>query len=133
MPRNVAVAPNNHPMMRVSEEEFTAFVEQAMERLPPELVELLDNIAVVVENEPEPELLLDMGMADGEELLGLYQGVPITEREHGYSALPDQVVLFRLPLLRISRNRRELIREVRQTLAHELGHYFGWSDEEMPY
>ena len=119
--------------MRVSEEEFTALVEQAMERLPPELVDLLDNIAVVVEDEPDPELLLEMGMAEDEDLLGLYQGVPITEREAAYSALPDQVVLYRLPLLRASRNRRELIREIRQTLAHELGHYFGWSDEEMPY
>ncbi len=104
-----------------------------MERLPPEFAELLENIAVVVADEPEPGLKREMGMGEDEELLGLYQGVPLGERETGYCELPDQVVLYRGPLVRISRNRRELIREVRDTLVHELGHYFGLSDEEMPY
>ena len=119
--------------MRVSEDEFEALVERALDRLPPEFAELLDNIVVVIENEPEPELKRDMGMDDEEELLGLYQGVPFGERNSTYSALPDQVSLYRGPLVRISRDRRELIREVRDTLVHELGHYFGLSDEEMPY
>ena len=119
--------------MRVSEHEFEALVERAFERLPPEFAELLDNIAVVVEDEPDPELLREMGMDEDDELLGLYLGVPLGERHSGYSALPDQVVLYRLPLVRVSRNRRQLIREVRDTLVHELGHYFGLSDEEMPY
>ena len=119
--------------MRVSEDEFEALVERALDRLPPEFAELLDNIVVVIEDEPEPELKRDMGMDDEEELLGLYQGVPFGERNSAYSALPDQVSLYRGPLVRISRDRRELIREVRDTLVHELGHYFGLSDEEMPY
>lgn len=119
--------------MRISEDEFTALVERAMEGLPSEFAELLDNIAVVVEDEPEPELLREMGMAADEDLLGLYTGVPLAEREAAYAGLPDQVVLYRLPLVRICRDRRELIREVRDTLVHELGHYFGLSDEEMPY
>ena len=119
--------------MRVSEDEFEALVERAFERLPPEFAELLDNIAVVVEDEPDPELLREMGMDENDELLGLYFGVPLGERHSGYSALPDQVVLYRLPLVRVSSNRRQLIREVRDTLVHELGHYFGLSDEEMPY
>ena len=74
-----------------------------------------------------------MGMDEEEELLGLYQGVPFGERDSAYSSLPDQVFLYRGPLVRICRDRRELIREVRDTLVHELGHYFGLSDEEMPY
>ena len=119
--------------MRVTEDEFAALAERAIDRLPPEFAELLENIAVVVEDEPDPELKREMGMEQEEELLGLYLGVPMGERETGYSALPDQVVLYRGPLVRISRNRRELIREVRDTLVHELGHYFGLSDEEMPY
>ncbi|MEM7351258.1 MAG: metallopeptidase family protein [Acidobacteriota bacterium] len=104
-----------------------------MDNLPAEFAELLDNIAVVVEDEPEPELLREMGMGEDEDLLGLYTGIPLSEREAAYSALPDQVVLYRLPLVRISRDRRELIREVRDTLVHELGHHFGLTDEEMPY
>ncbi len=119
--------------MRVTEEEFAALVERAMDRLPPEFAELLENIVVVMEDEPDPELKREMGMDEEEELLGLYLGVPLAERETAYSALPDQVALYRGPLVRISRNRRELIREVRDTLVHELGHYFGLSDEEMPY
>ena len=119
--------------VRVSGDEFAALVERALERLPEEFAELLDNIAVVIEDEPEPGLKQDMGMDADEELLGLYQGVPFGERDSGYSALPDQVSLYRGPLVRVSRNRRELIREVRDTLVHELGHYFGLSDDEMPY
>ena len=120
-------------IMRVSEEEFEALVERAMDRLPPEFAELLENIVVVIEDEPEPGLKREMGMDEEEELLGLYLGVPLVERETAYSALPDQVALYRGPLVRISRNRRELLREVRETLVHELGHYFGLSDEEMPF
>lgn len=119
--------------MRVTEDEFEALVQRAMENLPPEFAELLDNIAVVVEDEPEPGLKQEMGMDEEEELLGLYRGVPLAERESAYCALPDQVSLYRGPLVRISRNRRELLREVRETLVHELGHYFGLSDEEMPF
>lgn len=119
--------------MRVTEHEFETLVERAMEQLPPEFAELIENLVVVVEDEPEPELKRDMGMDDDEELLGLYQGIPFGERESSYSALPDQVSLYRGPLLRVSRNRRELLREIRETLTHELGHYFGLSDDEMPY
>ena len=119
--------------MRVSNEEFQALVERATDKLPAEFAELIDNVVIVVEDEPEPEILAEMGFEPGEELLGLYQGVPLTERETGYFALPDQVSLYRGPLCRISRDRRELIREIRDTLVHELGHYFGLSDEEMPY
>lgn len=119
--------------MRVTMDEFETLVERALEQLPPEFAELLDNIAVVVEEEPEPELLREMGMDEDEELLGLYRGVPLGERETGTFALPDQVSIYRQPLLRVCRSRRELIREVRDTVVHELGHYFGLSDEEMPY
>ena len=119
--------------MRIPPEEFDALVQRAMDQLPEQFAELLDNVVVVVEDEPDPEDLREMGFGPGEELLGLYRGVPLTERETGYFALPDQVSLYRGPLLRICSTRRELIREVRDTLVHELGHYFGLSDEEMPY
>ena len=119
--------------MRVGPEEFEFFVEKALDQLPPEFAELLDNVAVVVEDEPESELLREMGIRADDELLGLYRGIPLIDRETAYCELPDQVVLYRLPLLRISEDRRELIREVRDTLVHELGHHFGLTDEEMPY
>ncbi len=119
--------------MRVALEEFEFLVEKALDQLPEEFAELLDNVAVVIEDEPDQETLEEMGIPEDDELLGLYRGVPLAERETGYFELPDQVTLYRLPLVRISRDRRELIREVRDTLVHELGHHFGLTDEEMPY
>ena len=119
--------------MRVSTEEFEALVERALEQLPPEFGELLDNVVVTVEDEPRPDDLAEFEDLEDDELLGIYRGIPLSERDSFYSALPDQVVLFRGPLTRYCRDRRELIREVRDTLVHELGHHFGLSDEEMPY
>lgn len=119
--------------MRVPLEEFETLVERALDQLPEEFGRLLDNIVVTVEDEPDPEELASMGFDPDEELLGLYRGVPLSERDVEYFALPDQVVIYRQPLLRMCRNRRELIREVRDTVVHELGHHFGLSDEEMPY
>lgn len=120
-------------MLRVPPEEFDVLVEKAIADLPEEFARLVRNVVIVVEEEPDPEVLAEMGFEQDEELLGLYQGIPLTERGAVYDGLPDQVSLYRQPLLRYCRSRRELIREVRDTLVHELGHYFGLSDEEMPY
>ncbi len=123
--------------MRVSMEEFEALTERALDLLPAEFGELLDNVVIVVEDEPSTEdlaILPDEDEPPGpDDLLGIYRGVPLSVRETSYCELPDQVALFRGPLVRMCRDRRELIREVRDTLVHELGHHFGLSDEEMPY
>lgn len=123
-----------NPLMRVPPEEFEALVEQALAGLPEEWADLLDNVAVMVEDEPDPEDLEAMGMDPGEDLLGLYQGVPLDERNTFYmGALPDRVILYRGPILRTCENRRDVIREIRDTLVHELGHHFGMEEEDMPY
>lgn len=119
--------------MRVPPEEFEALVEQALEGLPEEFAEILENVAVMVEEEPDPEDLEALGMEPGEELLGLYQGQPLTVRDSFYTALPDRVIIFRGPILRSCDNRRQVIREVRDTVIHELGHHFGLEEEDMPY
>lgn len=122
------------PLMRVPPEEFEALVEQALAGLPEEWADLLDNVAVMVEDEPDPEDLEAMGMNPEDELLGLYQGVPLAERDTFYmGALPDRVILYRGPILRACDNRRDVIREIRDTLVHELGHHFGMEEEDMPY
>lgn len=123
-----------HVALRMSPEEFEWAVEQALEGLPPEFVELLDNVVVTVEDEPAADDLVSVGLdPERDELFGLYQGVPFSERGTHYAALPDRVVIFRGPILRACRSRREVIREVRDTVVHELGHYFGLGEEEMPY
>ena len=120
--------------MRVPPEEFEALVQKALDGLPEDLAALLDNVAVVVEEEPTAEDFEVVGLDPREdELLGLYTGVPLAERDSFYSALPDKVALFRGPILRVCRSRREVVREVQDTLVHELGHHFGLEEHEMPF
>lgn len=119
--------------MRISIDEFEALVAKALDAMPDEFASLLDNIAVVVEDQADAEVLADVGLEHPDELLGLYQGIPLTERDSSFAALPDQVVIYRLPIVAICRDRREVIREVRDTLVHEIGHHFGLSDDDMPY
>lgn len=121
-------------MLRMSPEQFEEVVGEVLDTLPPELAEAIDNVFVVVEDEPTEEELLDVGLdPERDTLFGLYQGVALPERDPGaYSALPDRIVVYRLPLLEECRSRRELLREIRDTVVHELGHYFGLPEEELP-
>lgn len=120
--------------MRIPPEEFESLVEKALEDLPEEFGDLLDNVVVLVEDEPDPEDLEALGMEPGEELLGLYQGTNRLERDSYYNAaLPDRILIYRGPILRRCDTRREVIREVRDTVVHELGHYFGMEEDQMPF
>lgn len=121
--------------IRLSREQFEELVEKALDSLPDDLVALLDNVAVMVEEEPSAEDLAEVGMEPDEddELFGLYHGVNLLERGSEYSALPDRVTIFRGPILRACTSRREVVREVRDTVVHELGHYFGMEEDQMPY
>ena len=119
--------------MHVSPSEFESLVEEALANLPPEFAELLENIAVVVEEEPSSD---DLQLLDGpqSELLGVYRGVARTVRTYDMlPTLPDQIAIFRRPILRISRTRHQAIHEIRDTVIHELGHYFGLDDHDMAY
>ena len=119
--------------MHITRSEFVSLVEQALAGLPPQFSKLLENIAVIVEEEPSDEDL-DLLEDDDGELLGIYRGVALTERTHDMlPMLPDQIALFRGPILRVARTRNEVVDEVRDTVIHELGHYFGLSDDEMVY
>ena len=120
--------------MRIRREDFERLVGRALDALPEEFARAMENVAVVVEDEPSDELLLDMGMdPEYDDLLGLYQGVPLPERETGYSALPDRIVIYRGPICRATDTRLQAIREIRDTVVHELGHHFGFEEDELPY
>ena len=114
-------------------EEFEAAVEEALARIPEDILDHLENVVIVVEDEPSPEDLADLGMEDDELLFGLYQGTPLPEREvSNYAGLPDRIVVYRLPLLEACSSRRQLLREIRDTVIHEVGHYFGFDEDELP-
>ena len=119
-------------MIRISRREFEQLVEEALGELPQRFAALLDNVAVVVEEEPSDEDL-DVLDEDANELLGIYRGVPMTERHYDALRLPDQIAIFRGPILRVARSRSDAMHEIRDTIIHELGHYFGLDDEEMSY
>jgi predicted Zn-dependent protease with MMP-like domain len=119
-------------VIRISRREFEQLVEQALGELPERFAALLENIAIVVEEEPSAD---DLGVLDegADELLGIYRGTPMTERSYDSMRLPDQIAIFRGPILRVARARNDALHEIRDTVIHELGHYFGLDDEEMSY
>ena len=114
--------------------EFERVVSEALDSLPKRFADLVENVVITVEDEPTDD---DLGAEDdadaGSELLGIYRGVPLTERTQYEPELPDEIVVFRGPINRIARTRSEAVHEVRETVIHELGHYFGLDDDEMPH
>ena len=121
-------------MLRMSRNEFEKVVAQALDGLPDEIAELVENVVVVVEDEPTDEELVSVGLdPETETLFGLYQGTALPDRGADFAhALPDRVVIYRLPLLAECGDRSELVREIQDTVVHEVGHYFGLEDEDLP-
>ncbi len=106
-------------------------VERSLKRLPKWFLEALENIGIEVEAEPPQEVLDGMGIEDGT-LYGLYQGVPLTEREWNYgNVLPDRITIYQGPIEREARNDDEVEEIVLDTVMHEIGHYFGFDDETL--
>jgi predicted Zn-dependent protease with MMP-like domain len=108
-------------MVDVSGPRFEEMVGVALDGLPPELGKLMRNVAVVAE--------LDGGPPG---LLGLYEGVPLTERSHDYSGLlPDRITIYRKAICAICATEAQVVEEVRRTVVHEVGHHFGIDDERL--
>ena len=108
-------------MQPISPEEFEALVRDAVDGLPPRLAEHFRNVSVVVEHEHEQD----------PELLGLYEGVPLTERAHYSGALPDRISLYRIPLCLLAEDLDHLVEEVQVTVVHEFAHHVGIDDERL--
>jgi predicted Zn-dependent protease with MMP-like domain len=118
---------------RTDRRTFDRLVREALAALPETFQERISNLAVVVEEWPAAEDAADLVSDEDGELLGLYQGIPYGERESGYSmVLPDRITIYRQPILAACRSEAEAREEVRQTVVHEIGHYFGLGDDELP-
>ena len=112
--------------------QFEALVERALRRLPRKFKDKLANIAVVVENWPDDETLADLGIEPPDTLYGLYRGVDLTRRDSSYgNVLPDTVTIYQGPIEEDCVDEEEMAELVRETVVHELGHYFGLDDETM--
>jgi predicted Zn-dependent protease with MMP-like domain len=121
--------------MIVSPDEFDAWIQEALAGLPTRFARLAEDVSIVTEEEPSAEILKDLELESEDDLLGLYQGVPIDEKSFFQPAgeLPARIAIYRGPILRLCRTKAEVIQEVRDTVVHELGHHVGLDDDEMPY
>ena len=110
---------------------FEKLVQNALRRLPRRFKRKIENISIVVEEKPTAELLRDMEIESGT-LFGLYQGVPLTERGWNYgNMLPDRIVIFQRPIEEAANSPSEIEEIVMDTVVHEVGHYFGFSDHTL--
>ena len=111
--------------------QFERLVREALSQIPDEIRDRLDNVDLVVENMPSREQLAGSGLEDTNVLLGLYEGIPLTER-YGYNmVLPDKITLFQQSIESICANDDEIVAEVRNTVVHEVAHHFGIDDESL--
>jgi len=108
--------------MELGRRSFEALVEQALDGIPDEISSLVHNVVVPVEDEPPP---------DDPDLLGVYDGVSLTERSSDHTGLPDRITIYRRPLLEMCDDPDELVREVRITVVHEIAHHFGIDDRRL--
>jgi predicted Zn-dependent protease with MMP-like domain len=116
----------------MNDDHFQSLVAEAIDGIPKRFRRHIKNVAIVVEDEPAPDLLEDMEIEPPDTLYGLYQGTPMTERSWGHgNALPDRIVLFKGPLERDSEDEDDLVVAIGETLIHEVGHYFGLSEAEI--
>src|ERR671912_970102 len=118
--------------MRLTREAFTRLVEEALTEIPRRFREAMTNVAVIVEDEPSPQVLADLEMEPDESLFGLYQGTPLPERSwtHG-NTLPDRISIYQRPIEEAAEDHEDIIVCVAETVIHEFGHYFGLSEEEI--
>ncbi len=118
--------------MKLGNREFDRIVKAAIARIPEEIRQHLDNILITVQKRPDPAMLEEMGYPPDEPLLGVYWGVPLSERSVGEPPLyPDTIFIFKEPLEEMCTTREELEDEIEITVVHEVAHFLGMSEERL--
>ncbi len=118
--------------MTISDQQFDQLISRAMNDLPQQYIQNLDNVAVTYAEMPTAEQLRQQGVREGRLLLGLYEGVPLTKRGAGYNlVLPDKITLFKQPILVLSQNETQLYEHIKRTLWHEIAHHYGLNHDRI--
>jgi predicted Zn-dependent protease with MMP-like domain len=113
-------------MLELTDERFDQLITRAMDELPQKYIVGLDNVAITYADEPSDEQKQKMKLDNHHLLLGLYEGIPLTQRGNGYSfVLPDKITLFKHSILAVVRSEEELFEQIKRTLWHEIAHYYG--------
>lgn len=121
-------------MLSISDKEFDNIISQAMDELPSEYIERLNNVVVTYEDEPSPEQRTKLKLRCDQSLFGLYEGVPLTKRGAGYNlVLPDKITIFKNPILSFSNDLASFKTQVKHTLWHEIAHYYGLDHDRIHY
>lgn len=118
--------------MDISDEQFEQLINESMDELPQEYIQRLDNVAITFDDYPSQEQRKKLKLRCHETLFGLYEGIPLTQRNSGYSmVLPDKITIFKHPILSASHDIASLKRQVKHTLWHEIAHYYGLDHDRI--
>jgi predicted Zn-dependent protease with MMP-like domain len=115
----------------MDEKRFRELVAEALDGLPKEFAEKLNNVSVVVEDSPTQAQLRSLRLSPWALLFGLYQGIPQPKRGNYYSNIPDKITIFKNSIEKVARTDEEIKAQVRATVVHEIGHHFGLSDSQL--
>ncbi|HVV25824.1 MAG TPA: metallopeptidase family protein [Candidatus Saccharimonadales bacterium] len=118
-------------MIQVSDEQFQQLINQALESLPGEHAQNIKNVAILYEELPTPAQRQKLALRHDQTLLGLYEGVPLSQRQGLTRVLPDKITLFKLPLESQAGTEKELQEQIRHTLWHEIAHYYGLDHDKI--
>jgi predicted Zn-dependent protease with MMP-like domain len=118
-------------MFEISDEEFQELINRAFDELPKRHTENFKNVALLYENEPTPEQRHKLQLRDDQSLFGLYEGVPLAFRQGQQQLYPDKITIFKNPMLQASADMAQLKAQIKHTLWHEIGHYYGLDHDRI--
>lgn len=118
--------------MTIEDKDFEKIINEAMDELPKEYIERLNNVAITYEDEPTSEQRQKLKLHCNQTLFGLYEGIPLTKRNSGYSlVLPDKITIFKLPILAVASNMDDVKKQTKRTLWHEIAHFYGLDHDRI--